>query len=700
MKINTIFFICLSLILLMLSIHVVAQSSSDEISVLKQRLVDDALLERGFLNRTGRYLESNFDEAADYLNDLRPNGSWGDIDYQDRDNNWNPLQALNRTLILTYAYSHPASELHQNTEVLSGIEDALIYWYEINPVCKNWYKNEIAKQFYFNVIALLLQGEIADDLLQKMINDLTPTPRMTGSNRTLLSISVLYRGVLEENPERIADGVAGVMQQVQITNEEGIQADYSFHQHGPFLYNGGYGSNFLRETIWLASIVESTQFAFTDAHLEILRDYYLKGTRWMIFRNVFDYNVRGRQVGRSDGFIPRAKLVVPQLKNFAKADPNHAELYELSKQRILNKQPQAIAGNKHFWRSDYTVHQRDNYFTSLKMCSERTVGMEMNVNTENLYGYYLPFGLTYIYRTGGEYTDVFPVWDWACLPGVTSPNYAFSSSGRSSQNTDFVGGVSDSTCGVSTMQLNIKNTQAKKSWFWFDEEWVALGTDIQSENKHPIVTGVNQVQLKGDVVVDGEPFSVGTQTVENPNWVWHDSIGYIFPSKETLKLRTGEREGQLQKIYQLGADSVYRSELFALWFEHGSKPKDATYEYAVLPNCTSEQVKDYTNNVPYRVLSNTAEIQSVTHSELKITGVVFHRAGRISLKDGLTILVNRPCLLLINQTNNTITVSDPTARLKRLEIKLNTAYSRRMTHKIKLPQAELAGSSVTFDLGG
>ncbi len=56
------------------------------------------------------------------------------------------------------------------------------------------------------------------------------------------------------------------------------------------------------------------------------------------------------------------------------------------------------------------------------MCSERTVGIELNMNSENKLGYWLPYGLTYIYRRGDEYTAIFPVWDWALLPGVTSPH--------------------------------------------------------------------------------------------------------------------------------------------------------------------------------------------------------------------------------------------------------------------------------------
>ena len=54
------------------------------------------------------------------------------------------------------------------------------------------------------------------------------------------------------------------------------------------------------------------------------------------------------------------------------------------------------------------------------MCSERTVGIETNVNSENKLGYWLPYGLTYIYRHGYEYDGIFPVWDWAILPGVTN----------------------------------------------------------------------------------------------------------------------------------------------------------------------------------------------------------------------------------------------------------------------------------------
>ena len=504
-----------------------SQADSD-LELLRTRMIDDILQDRSFLPRIRRYTSSDFTKAETYQRSLDANGRWLDVNYSDHDNSWDPLRALDRILIMSYAFRNKSNELFEDPALLVDLNKAIKYWYEVNPTCRNWYKNDIAKQFYMNVIALLLQGHIEQDLLEKMIKDLTAKPSMTGSNKTLLSVSVLYRGVIEENPQRIRAGVAGIMEQVKVTTKEGIQPDYSFHQHGAFLYNGSYGHNFLRETIWLAALLRDTQFAFGEEELEVLKRYYLEGTRWMIWRATLDYNVRGRRVGRNEGFKLDGDSQLAVLDNFKKADPADAEVYSTSKTRILSSLPQAVEGHRHFWRSDYTVQYAHHYFTSLKMCSERTIGMEMDVNSENLYGYYLPFGLTYIYRRGDEYADLFPAWDWARLPGVTSPHLAFPSKGKVSQPTSFVGGVTNGKYGVSVMDLQVSDTEAKKSWFWFGDSWVALGAGISSANPANIVTGVNQCNLHGPVFVNGAPLTNLNQVVDGGAWIWHDSIAYLM----------------------------------------------------------------------------------------------------------------------------------------------------------------------------
>lgn len=669
-------------------------SAGSEIEVLRQRLIEDALEQRGFTVSTQQYIISDFGNGGRYLETLSSDGSWPDVDYTDTDNEWNPLRALDRILVMTYTYHKKGSLLFQDADLLEGIKKALTYWYTVNPRCKNWYKNEIAKQFYFNVIALLLQDDISEDLLSKMVYDLTEAPRMTGSNKTLLSISVFYRGVIEKNEDRIRLGVQGVKDPVMITTEEGVQPDYSFHQHGAFIYNGSYGHNFLRETSWLASIVRGTDYSFSDEQLRILREYFMEGTRWMLRGPILDYNVRGRQVGRSANMDLGAAKIVPQLERLILADPAHLAQYQEAKEKILRGAPQLTESNRHFWRSDYTVHHRPEFFTSLKMCSERTIGMEMDVNSENLYGYYLPYGLTYIYRRGDEYEAIFPVWDWARLPGVTSPHQEFPSTGKSTQLTSFVGGLSDGHYGISTMDQEIKKTRAKKSWFWFDKEWVALGAGIQSDQDVPIVTGVNQTLLRGEVLVDGKAFA-GEQAIKpKTSWVWHDEVAYIFPKGKEVVVQASEQHAPLQKIFGLGQDTIFRKEVFSLWMDHGVRPEEENYTYVVVPGMSSEKVAKYSRNLPVTFHFNTDQLQAVTHKKLEITAIAFHESGKVTIGKELEVRVNEPCLFMINRKEQTISISDPTTKLKTIQLRVKGRKELLFDGRIDLPVGDQAGSSL------
>lgn len=689
--------IVFKILIFLISLTVFSQNI--DIQILRNNLINDALQNQGFSPRTGRYIVSDFSKAEEYLTGLEPDGSWTDVDYLDRDNNWSPLVHLDKMLVMTINYANSTCTLYKNKALLQGLERSLNYWYKVNPVCDNWYKNRIAKQFYFNVIGLLLQGEIDDSLHSKMVNDLTENPTMTGSNRTLLAISTFYRGVIENNIEMVKLGVTGVTDQIIVTDKEGIQPDYSFHQHGHFIYNGSYGSNFLRESIWMATVVSGTSFAYTEEQIGILRDYFLQGTRWMLRGNLFDYNVRGRGVGRDDGLIPLADIILPQLEHFIIADPDYRDQYETAKNHIENKTPQDINGNKHFWRSDYTAHHRPAFFTSLKMCSKRTVGIELNMNSENKLGYWLPYGLTYIYRRGDEYNAIFPVWDWALLPGVTCPQVEileYDKRESRTQQTTFAGGVSDGKYGVSAMDFSKQDTKAKKAWFWFDNEWVALGAGIVSNHEATIVTGINQTMLNGKVLIDGKRLKKGNYKLKNPHWIYHDSVAYLFPEDEPVNIKTDIQQGNIQRIYGLGKDTVYAEEVFSLWFDHGLNPQNKSYQYIVVPGIIPNEVSRYAKNIPITVLSNTRKIQAVSHDHLEITGIVFHKAGEFAVSQKLVVGVDQPCLLLLNK--GMITVSDPTASLKEIAITLERGEGSMLTKGVKLPTGGYAGNSVSVKM--
>lgn len=689
-------------LLLFITFSCYAQKS--EIEKLRENLTYDALINQGYKPRIERYIISDYSKTKTYLKQQNKAGGWSDINYADRDNDWHPLHHLDRVFVMTYNFSKKSSEWYKNPKLLKGITNALEYWYTVNPECNNWYKNKIAKQFYLNVIALLLEEKIDKSLFKKMVNDLTKNPTMTGSNRTLLATSTFYRGILENDTEMIKLGVSGVTDQIEISTKEGVQPDFSFHQHGHFIYNGSYGFNFLRESIWLATIVHGTQFAFSENHIKVLRDYYLNGTRWMIRGPLIDYNVRGRQVGRGDAMRLYGNLLIPILEHLIIADPEFADEYKRSIENIKNGNPQDISGNKHFWRSDYTIHHQKQYSSSLKMCSERTVGIEVNMNSENKLGYWLPYGLNYIYRKGTEYDGIFPVWNWAHLPGVTNPDILIEEKEKGkahSQQTSFVGGVTNGKNGISVMDFEKNETQAKKAWFWFDNEIVALGAGISSTHDSAIVTTLNQTLLRGTVEFNhGDSiglFEEGKTSLIFPEWVLHDSVAYIFPEPQKVEIRAETQKENLQQIYGLGKDTVFSTPVFSLWMNHGIKPQNVSYQYIVIPGTSQSATNSYVKNSPVWILLNQAEIQGVYQKDLRLFGIVFYKKGAFEYEN-LQINVDEPCLILYDDKNAAFSISDPTTKLSEVSVQINKNGNSQFNKMVRLPENGFAGKTLTIQL--
>ena len=128
-------------------------------------------------------------------------------------------------------------------------------------------------------------------------------------------------------------------------------------------------------------------------------------------------------------------------------DPEHSQIYlDFISRNFSGSHTPLFNGDKHFWRSDMTVHRAHSWFSSIKMSSERVKGSEA-LNSENLKGYYVADGATYIMVDGNEYNDIFPVWNWRKLPGVTcyqsnEPLKVLTINGYRNNN-DFTGGLSN-----------------------------------------------------------------------------------------------------------------------------------------------------------------------------------------------------------------------------------------------------------------
>lgn len=91
------------------------------------------------------------------------------------------------------------------------------------------------------------------------------------------------------------------------------------------------------------------------------------------------------------------------------------------------------------------------------MSSSRACGYE-TVNFENMLGYHLGSGMTFLCQSDKEYLDIFPFWDWKKLPGTTiiqdADSIPVSNAWGYKIESDFVGGLTNGTNGVAVLQYN------------------------------------------------------------------------------------------------------------------------------------------------------------------------------------------------------------------------------------------------------
>jgi chondroitin AC lyase len=329
-------------------------------------------------------------------------------------------------------------------------------------------------------------------------------------------------------------------------------------------------------------------------------------------------------------------------------------------------------------------------------------------NGDGLDNYYTSAGLNFIFRTGNEYdAPYFKVMNPRQWPGTTAeqgnsklPSVEWGKNSRN--NNPYAGGVSDQQYGTIGFIYDKKSLKATKSWFYFDNEFVALGTNIsQRFGKDTVMTTLNQTLQKSTIVYaenEQQQFietGSGTRLVTNPLWILQDNIGYInLQETSNFIIRT---------------ENINRSTIFSLGIDHGKNPKNESYAYIVYPNSTETDLQNYVDTLPIQILSNTKEAQAVYHKTLKITQIHFYKAGTILLSDSSTVTVDKPCAVMITEKDSTIEISvgNPLCESKnpeRITLQFSKflmgdqikTFRRTSTFTIELPQGDFAGKSVTI----
>ena len=667
-------------------------------------------------------------ETAQWLKQIDEKGAFPDIDYTNRAQTvWEPLQHLNRVYSLAVAYTAESSRYKDNPEVFRAIVNALTYWYETHPTSTNWYMQQIACPQRVGIILILMRsGEArstpgcgASPLLeQKLIGRMAEEggrPDQKGSlgtaaNKLDIATHWIYRGCLMEDEEILSFGVTQAYMPLQLVNGQGIQFDYSYHQHGRQLYIGGYGAVLVDNITKLAIYTQNTPFALPNDKRDLFCAFIRKAYIPAIRGKFLLYNVFGRSISRENA--PNQTSFIPVLERLTLLDPDHASFYQESIDRIqqIRVASHAISPlHTHFWCSDYTLHQRPEYTFDVRMASTYTTRNE-NGNGENLKGFFLTDGATTLVKEGNEYENIFPVWDWSKIPGTTTPaveQIPLPGAWEKPGTSTFAGGVSDGKYGVSAYRMEEKqfgvNTSARKSWFMFDDEIVCLGAGIQSDSPYSVCTTVNQCLLQDDVKVsDGreeKQLTHGKHHFKQLSWIKHQGIGYFFPEASDIYIESEQKTGSWTEINLSQSEKPVTKDVLKIWMEHGEKPHNAGYAYTIVPTQpNSGQIRYPSNEI--KILKNTAHVQAVQHQGLDLLGIVFHEPGMFSC-DMFSLETDTPCILLlsgIRQKEVKVYISDPSRSQDIIKIKacIPTVGEREFTFQLPVYPDPYSGSTHTY----
>ncbi|PQJ76593.1 polysaccharide lyase 8 family protein [Polaribacter glomeratus] len=651
-------------------------------------------------------LEIDHQELKKDLENLLENGSFSSIDYTNKiRGNWPVKFHLQKVQNFAIVYKNKNSAFYQNKNLSIKIHQSLNYWLDNDFLSTNWWDQHIGVPELLLPTLFLMEDELSKNQKEKALVLLYRAKiKMSGQNKVWLSTNVMLRSLFLRKVDSVAIASKSIQNELQISKGVGVKADWSYHEHGAQLQFGNYGLSFLEDMLKCYSFVNDTPFQFKEDKIEVLRNYILEGQQWIIWNKNYDINASGRQLfpNEQSNKYERLKKCIDKMKSL---DTDFSLAYEHAKDSKI------LSGNKHFWESDFNVHRRKDFYFSVKMSSKRVIGTE-SVNQENIQGYYLGDGVSLLYSNGDEYKDIFPFWDWKQLPGTTIiqdekplPIIKFSDF---KTDSEFVGGVSNNENGIAVLDYNRDGLKAKKSWFLFDEKIVCLGADIEANTDFKVATTVNQVFLKGDIMVSEnnkiiEKFN--SSELKKLDWILHDDTGYLFLNEDNVKVQTRFLEGSWYNVAKRFRPVILTESTFKIWFDHGKNPKDKRYEYILVPNANKQKMEELKIKKPFQIV-NTKTQQSVISSDEKIGGIVFYEAGTSNIYGGIS--VDKPCIVLLQKKEFGIevSISDPSQKLEAVTVLFKKyvienkkdSLNEKNSLKVDLPSGNESGKTVKFYL--
>ncbi len=620
-----------------------------------------------------------------------------------------------RLLAMAQAWATPGQRLHESAALLHDVTWGLEWLdeHEFNAHTVengNWYDFEIAAPRCLVDTIVLLGDELTPSQRRRHLRPvrafdsnpdvITPAPNhpqaATGSNRTDKAMVDLLTGMLLKDERGITTAVDAIRSVFRtVTEGDGFYADGSFVFHGCFAYTGNYGVVLLSDVADACYLLNGTRWDLGARRRATAARWASESFTPLIYRGGMMDMVRGRLTSYSSSpshavghraiaamlrlsqttSAADSAMLRAQIKRWWSEDTSRSyadglpldlvgEAGRLRDDRsIAPAEPPSLS--QVFASMDRGVHLRPAFGVGISMHSTRIQNYE-SINGNDLRGWHTSDGMLYLYDADLLQFDrnFWPTVDPERLPGTTAIAGSRPPEGQFG-GSSAVGGTSLDRYGAVMMQLNVfqGRLQAKKSWFLFDDEVVALGADIRcTVAGKRVETIVDNRKLRSSRV-RALMRRRGARWATLPASPATPPIGYVFPGRTAIQCRRAMRTGSWHDIDsglpKTNLSATYQS----IWIDHGARPRHARYAYVLLPGRDAAGTEAYAARPAVRVLVNSAEAQAVMHKALGITAVNFWAPG--TTVAGIT--ADAVCAVMVRRVADSavIAVSDPTQAMTR-----------------------------------
>ena len=627
------------------------------------------------------------------------------------------------------AYATPNTKYYKNPEIKKELIEYLDWLYdnayhEGLPENGNWWQWELGIPKHLNDIMVLLYDDVPYEKRMKYLKasqyfqpfaeysgvspsasySTSPDKRVsTGGNRIDTSIISFLRGVLMEDKVQVMDGAKAVADVGEyVTTRDGFYKDGSFIQHGNVAYNGTYASvlfDGLGSVLWLAT---GTQFEVKDERIDNVYESILNGYKYLFINGGVNDSVSGRATSRDNSSdISRGKDLLTSLSllSIGAGKEYQDEIKSLIKtvalennsyntiDKISNKIAKAIIrdiinddsiktlkveGTKVYGAMDraVSINEKGGKFV-LSMHSSRIANYE-TMNNENVKGWYIGDGMTYVYGTDSEtFTEYWPTVDRYHLPGVTNSlrERGDKSGERRGQTTSkaWVGGScngKETFVGMDMISWN-KATEMRKSYFMTDDGAILIvASNLNSKDGEVHTTIDNRIIKDGKIILNGKEIKEDT-VIENPQNISlnfnenykGENIGYKVVYAPQLNLKKETRTGSWKEIGGTLSEEISK-DYFTAYINHGKNPKKSGFAYIILPMYTQEEVDSYDVS-RFEIVKLDKEAHIIKDKKSGVTGINFWKDSptkELGIKAYSTLSV----LLKENDEFLELWVSDPT----------------------------------------